>query len=214
MLVKDFRGRTPDLAVRRRKVPGTIRAAATQSPTVRGAALPYEANYLDFGAMEVTAQLLNLCRVLPEQVAWGKQVGDGIWQDVQPMMVNMVRVSDEKLNQLRQATFGHSAGNIAILSNRPSRISTLEQAFFGTPWRFQDCVGVSIPLQNRMRPVVRFLAVGIERELEDHEGGGKGADALARELGGIPAVIYATDTTVWRAGIEFQAALQETLGVI
>ena len=206
MLMTDHRG---PLGLALQHPAGDTSRGIAHPPTIRGAALPYEAQPENFDAPETINQLVALSRPVGELVLWGVQLSNQHWGDVTPRFVRLVQVTDQILAEVQRRTFGWEIENAGVLMRTPKTLSSIEETFVGSPYQVFGSYGVSTPRDNRSRPPMYFLVLAARREQTDPEQGRESLGQLARRLGGIPVVAISERPTLWECTRPFNTLLQE-----
>jgi len=154
-------------------------------------------------------------------VAWAEQISDTAWSELSfsEWSYTCVPISQQTLNEVKAAAFGHEVGWVGILFDRPATFNAIERALHGTPYAFDGSLAVYDPAFSGTVPTIRFLVWARLRDSMPGDGGGGGSgsmDAAAQALGGrLVYVIQGTvPPTVRRTPAPFQEVLDAQIGVL
>lgn len=116
---------------------------------------------------------------------WAKQQTDIVWDPVPNSAVyELFPLNDALVDAIPQAAFGHPLPQVAVIGTMPHKLSTVQKAFEGTPYKFEFSYAVYGARDRRQEPAMLFLWTATPRGPEDEAGGRGALEYTAGELGG------------------------------
>jgi hypothetical protein len=125
---------------------------------------------------------------------WAKQLSDTRWQNVASSAVHsLLPLTDRDIVMVKKSAFGHGLPAVGIIAARPVGLTSLEGAFVGSPYKFDQALAVSSSSDRRPVPTMLFLFIGTERDATDEDGGSRRLmTEVAATLGG--KLVHIVDT--------------------
>jgi hypothetical protein len=165
---------------------------------------------------EILREMLS-ATPLGAYVPWAQQVSDAEWSEIpQQWVFTCVPVSQQMLDEVKRAAFGHEVGWVGILFDQPATINAIERALHGTPYALDSSQAVYDLNYPGQIPRIRFLVWAQLRDMMPGDGAGGGTasmDVAAAALHG--QLVYVIQGPVpagaKRPTVNFNVALQQQL---
>jgi len=138
---------------------------------------------------------------------WAIQKTDNQWADTpKETALTLLPLTDEDLNQARQAAFGLETRVIGVLHKTPKRAADQALAFAGTPYEPSLALAVYSLTDTRRVALPYFLTLATLRDITDEERGNHSVARAARSLGGALVYVISLPATPnqRRPGARFQ----------